>query len=102
MGSTDRKNGAGEDARDRTASDTSGRSKRTISGPGAADFLTATGGIDTPESDPAKGTRGLSDQPSLLDERRLTPDLDEPRDTTERERLTGDGTSDRPEKTRER
>jgi hypothetical protein len=36
--------------------------KLRISGPGAADFLTAPGGIDFPETDPSKGaaqaTRG--------------------------------------------
>jgi hypothetical protein len=30
--------------------------KLKISGPGAADFLTAPGGIDFPETDPSKGS----------------------------------------------
>jgi hypothetical protein len=32
------------------------RKKLKISGPGAADFLTAPGGIDFPETEPTKGT----------------------------------------------
>ena len=92
---------ANTDRKDEAAANDA-RPKRTISGPGAADFIAAPGGVDTPESDPAKGTRGASVEPSLLDERRLTPDLDEPRDTTERQRLTGDTSGKRPDKSSER
>ena len=61
--------------------------KLKISGPGAADFLTAPGGIDTPETDPSKGSaqatrvEGLTDDPEALE-----PDLEAPDPATERER----------------
>jgi len=50
------------------------RSKLTITGPGAADFLTASGGLDTPEF----GTKGMGqtrDEGLLNDPKRLTPRL---------------------------
>jgi hypothetical protein len=65
--------------------------RREISGPGAADFLAATGGLDLPENDPSKGMRGAREDGTLTDERRLTPNLDEPRPTTERQILPPDG-----------
>jgi hypothetical protein len=74
---------------------TSDQPKRTISGPGAADFIASPGGIDTPESDPAKGTRAAADEAPFTGGGRLTPDLDEPRETTERERLPVDTTPTR-------
>lgn len=47
-----------------------------ISGPGAADFLTAPGGLDTPES----GTKGMGslrdDEGPLGNPARLEPDLE--------------------------
>jgi len=48
------------------------RSKLAISGPGAADFLTASGGLDRPES----GSKGMTgDEGPLSDPRRLAPRL---------------------------
>jgi hypothetical protein len=73
--------------------------ERTISGPGAADFLTAQGGLDTPESG-TKGT-GQTRDAGLLDSARglrprLGPDRDDPDDTPgehrPEERLTGSQT----------
>jgi hypothetical protein len=61
--------------------------KLKISGPGAADFLTAPGGIDTPETEPSKGSaqatrgEGLVDDPGALE-----PDLEAPDPALERER----------------
>ncbi len=46
--------------------------KRTISGPGAADFLTSPGGLDTPESG-GKGTSQLRDEAMTDDARRFVP-----------------------------
>jgi len=68
--------------------------RREITGPGAADFLAAPGGLDLPENDPGKGMRGAREDGTLTDERRLTPNLDEPAPTTEREILPRD--SDKP------
>ena len=61
--------------------------KLKISGPGAADFLSAPGGIDFPETEPSKGTaqatrgKGLTDDPKTLE-----PDLEPPDPVQERER----------------
>lgn len=61
--------------------------KLKINGPGAADFLTAPGGIDSPETEPSKGAsqatrgEGLTDDPAALE-----PDLDPPDLALERER----------------
>ena len=53
------------------------RPKRTISGPGAADFIGAQGGIDFPEDAPDKGTGQLRDDQAIAsDDSRLTPVLD--------------------------
>ena len=49
--------------------------KRTISGPGAADFLTSTGGEDRPESSPSKGMGSTRDEADLTNPRNLVPDL---------------------------
>jgi hypothetical protein len=46
---------------------------RTISGPGAADFLAAGGGLDLPGIDPAKGTSALADASPATDSAHLTP-----------------------------
>jgi len=61
--------------------------KLKISGPGAADFLTAPGGIDLPETDPSKGSAQATRGDSLLDDAgRLEPDLEPPDPALERER----------------
>jgi len=53
------------------------RPKRTISGPGAADFIGAQGGIDFPEDAADKGTGQLRDDQAIAsDDSRLTPDLE--------------------------
>ena len=66
-------------------------SRRVITGPGAADFLTASGGLDGPDDDPATGARVAEDNP-FTGARRLTPDLDQPSPTTEREIVSPDPT----------
>jgi hypothetical protein len=48
---------------------------RTISGPGASDFLAASGGLDVPGIDSAKGTGALRGEAPLTDPSRLTPRL---------------------------
>jgi hypothetical protein len=48
------------------------RTKRTISGPGAADVLAVAGGIDRPESGD-KGTGGIRDEDQITDPRNLIP-----------------------------
>ena len=45
--------------------------KHKISGPGAADFLTAPGGIDQPEGNQAKGTGILREDSHFTDPRNL-------------------------------
>jgi len=45
---------------------------RTISGPGAADFIAAPGGLDRPESGD-KGTASLRNEGPLTDPNRLVP-----------------------------
>ena len=65
------------------------RPGREISGPGAADFLAASGGLDIPENDPSKGTGALRGE-GLVDRERLVPNLDEPSPTSERQVLTPD------------
>jgi len=50
--------------------------KRTISGPGAADFLASSGGDDRPgSSTSSKGTGNTREESSLTDARNLVPDL---------------------------
>ncbi len=49
--------------------------KRRISGPGAADFLTAEGGEDMPGVSPSKGTTDVQSDAPLTDTRNLEPDL---------------------------
>ena len=70
--------------------------QRTISGPGAADFLTAVGGLDTPESG-GKGMAQTRDEGPLSDRHRLTPrpgpDTEEmPGERHPEEQLTGSQT----------
>jgi hypothetical protein len=48
------------------------RSELAISGPGAADFLTASGGLDRPESG-SKGMAQTRDEGPLSDPRHLAP-----------------------------
>jgi len=72
------------------------RRGREISGPGAADFLAAPGGLDMPENDPAKGTGALR-QEGLVDRERLYPNLDEPDPSSEREVLTPNPSQSRPD-----
>ena len=77
------------DAPDKKQNTTPGAAvrRREISGPGAADFLTAPGGTDLPENELAKGTRaaqtddvsGISTNPEGL-----APHLDEPECRSER------------------
>jgi hypothetical protein len=59
--------------------------KFRISGPGAADFLTANGGTDFPETDPSKGTSQTRVEP-IVDDAALEPDLDAPDPAVTRER----------------
>ena len=60
--------------------------KLRISGPEAADFLTSEGGIDFPETDPAKGMAQTRDEGVINDETTLEPDLDAPDPAVTRER----------------
>ena len=50
------------------------RTRLTVSGPGAADFIAAPGGLDTPEAG-GKGMAQLNDDGPLSDARRLAPRL---------------------------
>jgi hypothetical protein len=59
------------------------RRRREISGPGAADFLTAPGGLDLPENELSRGT-GLAGDDSALTDQPLAPHLDEPDPHSER------------------
>lgn len=68
--------------------------KRTISGPGAADFLTAPGGLDTPESG-GKGMSQLRDEALTDDPRRFTPQTAPADDVAEDAAVRGAG-DDRP------
>jgi hypothetical protein len=61
--------------------------KLRISGPGAADFLTAPGGIDFPETDPSKGSAQATRGEAAVDQAgALEPDLEPPDPAKERER----------------
>lgn len=51
------------------------RRKRTISGPGAADFLASGSGEDFPGTSPSKGTGNVRDESDLTDPRNLVPRL---------------------------
>ena len=52
--------------------------KSTISGPGAADFLTAQGGLDRPETDPSKGMGQTRDEGRVDAPAELEPQLEAP------------------------
>jgi hypothetical protein len=60
--------------------------KLKISGPGAADFLTAPGGTDLPETDPSKGTGATRGEGLVDDPKALEPNLEPPDPALERER----------------
>jgi hypothetical protein len=61
--------------------------KRRISGPGAADFLTAPGGVDFPETESSKGAaQATRDEGVINDATTLQPDLEAPDPTVTRER----------------
>ena len=66
------------DTRDRKSNseETNRKPAREISGPGAADFLTAPGGLDLPESDPAKGMGQTRGDGLITDARQVVPNLD--------------------------
>ena len=71
------KNGRGRapvEQQERSPSDVESthHSELAISGPGAADFLTASGGLDRPESG-AKGMAATRDEGPLSDQRHLAP-----------------------------
>lgn len=59
--------------------------KFRISGPGAADFLTAEGGVDLPETDASKGMSQTRDD-AIVEDATLEPDLDAPDPAVTRER----------------
>lgn len=58
----------------------------SVSGPGAADLLTAQGGLDRPETDAEKGTGSLRDDAivTAATGHRLVPDLEAPDNQKER------------------
>jgi len=60
--------------------------KLKISGPGAADFLTAEGGLDLPETDASKGMTQTRDEGIVNDASTLEPDLEAPDPAVTRER----------------
>jgi hypothetical protein len=61
--------------RDQGAVESTRRSQLAITGPGAADFLTASGGMDRPETGASKGMGQTRDESLLNDPKRLTPRL---------------------------
>ena len=50
--------------------------KRRISGPGAADFVSAPGGEDIPGVSPSKGTSELREESDLLSAKNVVPELE--------------------------
>lgn len=60
--------------------------KRTISGPGAGDFLASGGGEDLPGSSPGKGMSRMRGDAALTDARNLEPGLIPERDALPGER----------------
>jgi hypothetical protein len=66
------------------------KARREISGPGAADFIAAPGGLDMPENDLSKGT-GVTRDEGIVGSMPLVPNLDEPDSRTEREILQPPG-----------
>jgi len=72
---TDETEGATPPGRGETNHETMpNRQRRTISGPGAADFLASSGGLDLPGTDPGKGS-ALRNDATITDASRLTPNL---------------------------
>ena len=63
--------------------------KSRISGPGAADFLTAEGGVDFPETDPSKGMKQTRDAGLVNNAAELEPDLEAPDPDETREQSIG-------------
>ena len=63
--------------------------KSRISGPGAADFLTAQGGVDFPETDPSKGMAQTRDEGIVGNAADLEPDLEAPDPDATREQSIG-------------
>ena len=63
--------------------------KRRISGPGAADFLSAPGGEDLPGISPSKGETEMAGDAPLTDPRNLEPDLGNDRDAVPHHRERG-------------
>ena len=61
--------------RDAESAERSRPQKRAISGPGAADFLTAGGGEDIPGVSPNAGMSGTRDDSEITDPRNLVPRL---------------------------
>ena len=55
--------------------DTRPKDKHTITGPGAADFLTAPGGEDLPGFSPNKGTTETREESHFTDPKNLVPRL---------------------------
>jgi hypothetical protein len=51
------------------------KQKRTISGPGASDFLASEGGEDRPGTSPTKGMGSLREESDLTNPRNLVPRL---------------------------
>jgi hypothetical protein len=83
--------------RDPNQTDTTAHARVAISGPGAADFLTASGGFDVPESGVGKGMGQTRDDAPLTDPKRLTPRLGpdteaEPGERRPDEQMTGSQT----------
>jgi hypothetical protein len=60
--------------------------KHKISGPGAADFIAAPGGLDVPETAPGKGTGILRDDTHFTDPRHLEPNLEPADEVNAKER----------------
>jgi hypothetical protein len=82
--------------RDPNQTGTTRHERLSISGPGAADFIAATGGLDQPGFD-NKGMAELRGEGILWDARRLTPRLGpddeaEPGERRPEEQLTGSQT----------
>jgi len=83
--------------RDPNQTDKTAHDRLAISGPGAADFLTASSGLDTPETGIGKGTGQTRGDGPLADPKRLTPRLGpdteaEPGERRPDEQMTGSQT----------
>ena len=61
--------------RDERQVDSTRKSQIAITGEGAADFLTASGGLDRPETGTSKGMAQTRDEGLLSDTKRLSPRL---------------------------